>query len=72
MVKNFIRIRITYCNLNFKERTLPNPLGIIHLERTEDISTNQEFESRWMSVERKSIWTVHVINECYVYCFSLR
>ena len=28
--------------------------------------------SRWMSIERKSFWTLRVINECYVYCFSLR
>ena len=27
MVKNFIRIRITCCNLTFKERTLMNPLA---------------------------------------------
>ena len=32
----------------------------------------QEFESRCMSIERKSVWTVCIINECYVYCFSLR
>ena len=32
----------------------------------------QEFESRWMSIERKSIWTVRVINERYVYCYSLK
>ena len=25
---------------------------------------------RWMSIERKSIWTVRVINECYLYFFS--
>ena len=25
-----------------------------------------------MSIERKAIWKVSVINECYVYCFSLR
>ena len=26
-------------------------------------SIMQEFGSRWMSIEKKSIWTVHVINE---------
>ena len=32
----------------------------------------EEFESRWMTTERKSIWTVRVINECNVYWFFLR
>ena len=32
----------------------------------------QEFGSRFMSIEKKSLWTVGIINECYVYCFSLR
>ena len=33
----------------------------------------QEFGSRrWMSIERKSIWTVRVINERYIYCSSLK
>ena len=31
-----------------------------------------ESGSRWMSIEGKYIWTVPVINECHVYCFSLR
>ena len=31
-----------------------------------------EFGSKWMSIEGKSFWTVLAINECYVYCFSLR
>ena len=34
-------------------------------------SPPQEFASGWMSIEIKSIWKVHVINECYIYCFSL-
>ena len=30
----------------------------------------QESGSRWMSIERKSVWTtVRVINECHVHCF---
>ena len=29
----------------------------------------QEFGSRWMSIERESIWTVRVTNKCYVYFF---
>ena len=33
---------------------------------------NQEFRSRWISIKTKSIWPFRVINECYVYCFSLR
>ena len=32
---------------------------------------HQKFGSRWISIERKSIWTARV-NECYVYCFPLR
>ena len=31
------------------------------------IKLNQGFECRWMSIDRRSIWTVRVINECYVY-----
>ena len=31
--------------------------------------SNQEFGSRWMSIEKKSIWADHVIYECYAYCF---
>ena len=34
--------------------------------------SHQKFGNRWMSIERKSIYTVRVINECNVYCFSLR
>ena len=32
----------------------------------------QQFGIIWMSIKRKSIWTVRVITECCVYCFSLR
>ena len=32
----------------------------------------REFESRLMSIERESIWTVYIINKCYVYYFSPR
>ena len=32
----------------------------------------REFESRLMSIERESIWTVYNINKCYVYSFSPR
>ena len=32
----------------------------------------REFESRQMSIERESIWTVYIINKCYVYYFSPR
>ena len=35
---------------------------------TQLIMSHQEFGSRWMSIERKSIWTVHVIlmNATYI------
>ena len=32
----------------------------------------QEFWSKCMSIERKPIWTVRIINECHEYCSSLR
>ena len=32
----------------------------------------QEFGSILMSIERKYIWTVRVVNEGYVYCCSLK
>ena len=45
----------------------------IHLYNLTSLAySNQEFRSRWMSGERKSIWTVRVINQCNVYSFFLR
>ena len=34
-----------------------------HIRYRGNSSIMQEFGSRWMSIERKSIWTVHVTNE---------
>ena len=42
------------------------------LENIKTIMSTQGFESRWISNERKSISTVRVINERYVYCFFFR
>ena len=28
-----------------------------------------EFGSRWMSVDRSSVWADRTINDCYVHCF---
>ena len=32
------------------------------------VHLRQEFESRWMFIKRKSIWTVCIINQYYEYC----
>ena len=62
--------------LNQKPDSIPNVLKIIYdgvREYNQKLRDNekfpQEFGSRWMSIDRKSIWTVCVINESYVYCF---
>ena len=50
-----------------------NPLLLTYLLETYRLTKSiQEIGSRWMSIERKSFWTVHVTNKYFVYCFSLR
>ena len=55
--------------------TLINPTSLSPLQFKVSLNPllqHEGFEGRWMSIERKSIWTVCIINKCYVYCFSLR
>ena len=51
------------------EELMENNIDIFLFSETK---LDQVFGSRWMSIERKSIWIVRVINEYYAHCFSLR
>ena len=53
-------------------RDTPNLFFLSFPQRENIIWNNQGFQSRWMSVDRKSFWTVCIINVCYGYHLSLR